>query len=466
MRNGPTLVLSGVLHARLQSHLLPNDGLEAAAILLCTKMSCGEQLKLLAKDMVLVPYVECAREEDFIQWPGDRVMDAIDKAEQEDLALILIHSHPGGLYEFSKVDCESDRRIIPQIFANIDSCSSITKTHGSAIMVPGGAIKARLYNNQMKATPVELVAVYGDDIRLFWSTDLTPMKRPMAFTEEMRKELGKLTALVVGYSGTGSITAEQLARAGIGGLIVIDFDHVEHRNLNRIINSTTIDAESKALKVDVFRRAVSSFRPDLDVECVPSSINEREAVLVAARADLIFCCVDSEEGRFICDAMGSAFLQPVFDVGVVIPVRRKLDGALTIVDINGRVDYVQPGGASLRDRGIYSSESLRAEELAKRDPTAHAEQVKAGYMPGANEQAPSVITVNMQAASLCVQELIARLYPYRLDGNAKFAQTKFGLIDGEYEFTAESAFAMTQSYNLADGLKEPLLGLPSLSKRP
>ncbi|MDM9652473.1 ThiF family adenylyltransferase [Pseudomonas wenzhouensis] len=464
MRVGPTLILPGVLHARLQKHLLPSDGLEAAAILCCTRMKCGEQLKLLCKDVVLVPHEACVREDDHIQWPGESLMDAIDLAEQGSLTLILIHSHPGGFYDFSWADVVSDRRVIPQIFANYESSDREELVHGSAIMVPGGAIKARLYNEQLDLIPIELVAVYGDDIHLFWGKDSTVPKRPLAFSSDMRTELGKLTALVVGYSGTGSITAEQLARIGIGGLIVVDYDRVEPRNLNRIINSTVGDADSETLKVEVFRRAVTSFRPDMLLEYLPLSINEREAVLAAAQADIIFCCVDSEDGRFVCDAMSSAFLQPIFDVGVVIPVRKGLDGEQIIVDINGRVDYVQPGGASLMDRGVYSPDSLRAEELARRDPQAHAEQVKAGYMPGANEQAPAVITVNMQAASLCVQELIARLYPYRLDGNKNFARTKFGLIDGEFEYLAETEFSRTQRYNWAIGLQEPLLGLPSLSK--
>lgn len=158
----------------------------------------------------------------------------------------------------------------------------------------------------------------------------------------------------------------------------------------------------------------------------------------------------------------SAFPQPIFDVGVVISVRQGLDGALSIVDINGRVDYIQPGGASLQDHGVYSPESLGAEELAKRDPHAHAEQVKAGDMPGASEQTPSIITVNMQTASPCVQELIARLYPCRLDGNAKFVRTKLCLIDGEFEFIAESEFPSARTYNLGVDLKEQLPGLPSL----
>lgn len=125
-------------------------------------------------------------------------------------------------------------------------------------------------------------------------------------------------------------------------------------------------------------------------------------------------------------------MMPLFDVGVVIPVRRaKMASSQFSMSMVGST-MLSSGGATLLDRKVYTPASLRAEELARRDPVAHAEQVKAGYMPGSLEQAPSVITVNMQAASMVVQELIARLYPYRLDGNSCCARTMFSLAEKEF----------------------------------
>ena len=50
--------------------------------------------------------------------------------------------------------------------------------------------------------------------------------RPVAFTSGMTNWLGRLSACVIGVSGTGSIVAEQLARLGLGEIILIDFDKV------------------------------------------------------------------------------------------------------------------------------------------------------------------------------------------------------------------------------------------------
>ena len=80
----------------------------------------------------------------------------------------------------------------------------------------------------------------------------------MAFTTGMTTELSRLTACIIGVSGTGSIIAEQVCRLGFGRVILIDHDKVEPKNLNRILNSTFEDAQHSARKVDVMRRAIQA----------------------------------------------------------------------------------------------------------------------------------------------------------------------------------------------------------------
>ena len=59
------------------------------------------------------------------------------------------------------------------------------------------------------------------------------------------------------------------------------------------------------------------------------------------------------------------------------------------------------------------------------------QQVKDGYIRGAAEQRPAVISVNMYAASLAVNEFLARLHPYRDQPNADFASVEFSLASME-----------------------------------
>ncbi len=460
MKPAVTLALSGLMHAALKRHLFPGDGLEAAALLVCTR-GVGPRDRLIARDMILVSHDRCRRARDAITWPGAYLEEAIDPAESEGLTIVLMHAHPGGLFAFSEVDDESDRNVLPSLFA---ACGD---RHGSAIMTADGAVRGRLYEADMRAFTIDLVTVAGDDLQYFSNAGATlfgPARRPVAFTSDMSRELGDLTAGVIGVSGTGSIVGEQAARLGFGKIVPIDFDHIERRNLNRILNSTLADAVIRRKKVEMFAAAVEAYRGPGVVDPVDASIATRKGVIAAAGCDVLFCCVDTLEARQIVDLIGAAFLIPVFDVGVTIPARKTPDG-IAIGDVCGRIDYVQPGGATLCDRGVYTPESLRAEYLRRVAPDAHRQELEAGYIKGAIEEAPAVITLNMRAASACVNEFIARAYPFRLDANRLYARTTFSLAACEEDYVSEDSFTSSSQTMLGRGGREPLLGLPMFSAR-
>lgn len=459
-----TLVFPGAEHRRLEHHLFPGDGKEAAAIVLCWRLE-DEGLKLMVRQVLLVPHEQCDRTPVSLSWSGDYLDQALAVAEKEDLSILLLHSHPTGLFGFSDVDDRSDQDAIRSLIAGRSMERLHEPWHGSAIMVPGGAIKARLYDRKMHAHAVDLVAAYGDDLRFYWNDDRGSRRRPMAFGDEMGRELARLSVAVVGVSGTGSIVAEQLLRMGVGELIVVDYDHVEDKNLNRILNSTQDDAQAKTLKVEMFVAVAARIRPQTRVKTLAMDMTHRDAIAAVAQADIVFSCVDSLDARHICDRLASAMLQPLFDVGVSLPVRTPERG-MVIANVSGRIDYVQPGGSTLADRGVYTPELLGAEYLRKANPAAYADRVKEGYMPGAGQEAPSVICVNMQAASSVVLEFVARAFPFRLDGNSDYARTEFDLASEHRSQVADSAFTIEPLGLLGAGLRRPLLGLPGLEQGP
>jgi proteasome lid subunit RPN8/RPN11 len=220
MKRQNTLVLPHNVADQLRQHLFPGDGLEAAALFLCAQ--AGERRKkLLGREIMAVPYNRCDRTGNFITWPGEYVEAAIDRAALRGDVVIAMHSHPGGLNALSSADDESDRTLMSALRHGTERMA------GSAIMLPSGAVRARLYVNDHYATPVDLVMTAGADLLSWWDDDATdagPMPPPMAFTGEMRTWLGRMSVCVIGASGTGSIVAEQLARLGVGEIILTDFD--------------------------------------------------------------------------------------------------------------------------------------------------------------------------------------------------------------------------------------------------
>lgn len=446
-------------HSTLKQYLFPGDGRESAAILLC-RFTGPSNERMIVTGITNIPDELCAqRTERFISWPGQCIEDAIDRAEQFADAIVLTHSHPGGMLAFSTVDNESDASTMPALFSAIGAKGF---HHGSAIMVSDGSMKVRLYSSDRECRTLGRVIRVGHDIRDIANLGVGHV---MPFGAEMTKNFAEQTACVIGVSGTGTLVAELLARKGVGHINLIDFDTVEHKNLNRIVNSTIKDAEQNRTKVEMMAAAIEEYSPGTKVTIFNVSIEAREAIIAASGADIIFSCVDSMAGRSIAELICQSCIVPLIDLGVTIPTRRDTNGNIHVADVCGRIDYVRPDGSSLTDRLVVTPEGLRREYLLQHAPDAAQKEIEAGYIKGVHEEAPSVMALNMRAAGDAVMEWVARQFGYRHDGNKPFARTIFSLAGGEVDYGSEASFPETDKPEFARGLIEPLLGIPALAKR-
>ncbi|MEP0250771.1 MAG: ThiF family adenylyltransferase [Hyphomonas sp.] len=453
-----TLAMGAADHAALKAHLFPGDGLEAAAILICGRAGDKAQ-RLCVSSVIPISHNDCKRRTPTrIDWPGEYLDQAIEAADAMNGSILLTHSHPGGFLGFSHFDDDSDALTIPSL---VHGSADEAVRHGSAVMVPDGSMIARIYNEHMAPQAISRVWRLGHNMKDIARQNTAPV---LPFSSSMTKVVNTMTACVVGASGTGSPTIEMLARMGFGRMVIIEFDRMELRNLNRILNSTVDDAKAGALKVDVMERGAQSHRPDIQIIKVPTSIDQEGAIIAASGADVLFCCVDTMEGRLYCDLIAESCLIPLIDIGVMIPTRTAEDGS-EIADVVARIDYIQPGGATLRDRGEITGEGLAAEDLRRTDPETYARQLDEGYIRGVVEEAPSVIALNMHAASLGVMELIARLFPYRHDSNGSHDRIFLSLAAMETDFEQSEQPRNNPLSIFGQGLKYPLLGMPSLTDK-
>ena len=172
--------------------------------------------------------------------------------------------------------------------------------------------------------------------------------------------------------------------------------------------------------------------------------------------------MDSVDGRHLLNRIATFFILPYFDIGI----RLDADGKGGIDEVMGRVDYIQPGRSSLFSRERYSSERLRAADLARTDPAEYDRQVKESYIRAAKVDSPAVISVNMYFASQAVNELLARLHPFRTEPNERFAEITFSiagfLLDNQSEGETDLALAKC----IGRGTVSPLLLSPMLIVKP
>ncbi len=83
--------------------------------------------------------------------------------------------------------------------------------------------------------------------------------------EKIRKKLKESSVGIAGLGGLGSNAAVALARAGIGRLVLVDFDKVEKSNLNR--QYYFIDQIGKN-KVDALKENIEKINPEVKIEII------------------------------------------------------------------------------------------------------------------------------------------------------------------------------------------------------
>lgn len=449
-------------HRALMAHLLPGDGLEAVAVALCGRRRSRTHHCLTVRTVVPIPYNECkVRTPDRVTWSTQRLVPLLELAAQRDLAILKIHSHPGGYSDFSSIDDASDKDLFNSIFGWTDSAFP----HGSAVMLPDGRMFGRAVMTDGAFQPLDSILVPGDDIQ-FWIPEYRSalpafsQRHAQLFGAGTTRRLREMSVAVIGCSGTGSPVIEQLARLGVGRLVIVDPDRVEEKNLNRILNATREDAYLRRPKVEVMARAIAAMGFGTELEIIAEDLATPRAIKAVAECDVLFGCMDGVEGRHLLNRLAAFYVLPYFDVGVKL----EADGQGGVNEACGAIHYIRPDGTTLQDRKVYNSGQLKAAGLRRTDPKAYRDQLKAGYIHGVAEDRPAVISINMQMASTAVNEFLARLHPYRYDENADSAVVRTSFIQGIEYREAEQASSGAFAAHIGKADVRPLLSMPELSE--
>lgn len=459
-----SLRMTGDQHSRLRKHLFPGDGCEAVAVGLCGRRRGTRGHVLTLHEIIPIPYDQCRiRQPDLVAWSTSEVVRHLERAAAQELAVVKFHSHPGDYSQFSPVDDQSDKDFFACIYGWMDN----EEPHASCVMLPGGSLFGRAVLPDGSFVPLRTIAVAGDNLH-FWHSGAVNSNTP-GFVERHAQLFGdrtidclrQLSIAVVGCSGTGSPVIEMLARLGVGRLVLVDPDRVEERNLNRILNATAEDAVLNRLKVEALGAAVARMGLGTSVSPVPYSIGTASAVEAVAECDVLIGCVDGALPRSILNRIATFYNMPYFDLGVAL----EADGSGGVSEACGAVHYLQPDGSSLRDRRVYTLQQLQAEALQQTNPGEYAFQVKQRYIRGVQVDRPAVISINFQIAAMAVNELLARLHPYRYGGNHEFAAVRASFIQGEQFHDFDSLPMPSTARDAGRGDIVPLLDMPTVAAR-
>jgi len=115
--------------------------------------------------------------------------------------------------------------------------------------------------------------------------------------EAGQERLLRSRVLIVGVGALGSPAALYLAAAGVGTIGLADHDRVRLSNLQRqVIHS--IDGLDQP-KVQVAGQALRRMNPELTVEAIEATVDERNALDLLARFDVIVDGTDSFRARYL-----------------------------------------------------------------------------------------------------------------------------------------------------------------------
>jgi len=428
------LRFTGQQHEKLKRHLFSGDEKEAVALVRCGRLDDRESHVLCAHEILLVPHEDCrVREPDFVAWPPEVGHGLFERATNKSMAILKVHSHPAGFSRFSSQDDQSDR----DLFRSLHCWAENGLPHASAMMLPDGTMFGRTVDSACRFHSIERIAIAGDEIVFFdqmatSAVDEAQMRTVQAFGELTAAMLKRLKIGIVGCSGTGSWVIEQLARLGVGHLVLVDPDIVEFKNLNRIVNTQLADAIQARSKVVALKKAVRRHGTGTIMTEIVGSLFDESAAKTLATCDVVFGCMDKFESRDRLNRIATFYLLPYFDLGV----RLDADGKGGITNVSGAVHYLLPDGSSLLSRGCYSPETLRVEVLRRKNPKQYEQELAEGYIKGAKVESPAVISINGFCATMAVNELLARIHPFR---EGKLAEERI------HQFDLKNSFWMQRS---------------------
>ena len=131
---------------------------------------------------------------------------------------------------------------------------------------------------------------------------------------EGQQKLIDSTALIIGMGGLGSPSALYLAAAGVGHLIIADFDQVELSNLQRQIIHHTDDIGKD--KVDSAKEKLLAINPNIQVD-VAKQLSDDNLGSLINQADVILDGTDNFKSRFAINKACVENKKPLVSASVI-----------------------------------------------------------------------------------------------------------------------------------------------------
>lgn len=276
------------------------------------------------------------------------------------------------------------------------------------------------------------VRVLGKKLTVTFNDNILPplfdsekqLRTISAWGKKTQEDLSRLRIGIVGLGSVGSIVAEILARTGFSNFILIDFDTVEEKNLDR---STFIKSDVGKAKVhaieEVIKRAATS--PSPKIYTCEYGITEEEGYRAGLDCDILFSCVDRPWPRQILNFIAYAHMIPVIDGGILVRTNKT---NTRMIGADWKIQTVGYKRPCLECLGQYKTSNAVLEKDGKLDDPSYLAGLDKSQYSEAHE---NVFPFSSNVASLEVLQLLSLVIAP--SGLADVGQQMFHFVPGSLE---------------------------------
>ena len=396
-----TVTFPGTLYAEMREALFRSAPLEDGCFLLANHFKAGGMSSLLVTGTIRPDGDSWAyKGRDSLMPLPAFVNRCAVAADASSSSLIFVHTHPGAMHppSFSRTDIESNAKMLGNLSAILPG-----RPLGSIVLSRGGACGEVLDGG--KTNRVDAIKIVGKTLEWVRNGGSGQGGRPdnASYDRQVRAlgqaghgKIRNMTVAVVGVGGTGSSVAVQLARMGVGKLVLVDKDSIDRTNLPRVYGSSCADVGRP--KVDVLCEHIRSFS-DSEVEAIHGDVAEGRVKDALLQSDVMFSCTDNLTSRSIANEISGRYYIPLIDVGCRIVV----DGNKSIRHAVAKTQVVTPSNPCLWCSGTLDGRLILYESFTGGEKERLAEE---GYYHGLGEQ-PAIISLTTMAAAMAVNKLLA-----------------------------------------------------------
>ena len=135
--------------------------------------------------------------------------------------------------------------------------------------------------------------------------------------EEGQAKLSRSRVAIIGLGALGSVAANNLCRAGVGFIRLIDRDNVELTNLQRQTLYNEQDASSPILKAEAAFNHLAKVNSEITLAHVVAEVNAANIETFIDDVDLALDCTDNIETRYVINETCVKLRKPWIYAGVL-----------------------------------------------------------------------------------------------------------------------------------------------------